>query len=100
MTLPLQPLHHLTQCLSAIHDGRHSDALGHLVDAAQILVDADAVVLLKKDPQGYQIAAQTGLRPQALGMRFISADHPRLAAIEQGGGWVRFDANSPLPDPR
>lgn len=58
-----------------------------------------AVVLLKQDRQVLRPIASTGLVREALGRRFITEQHPRLAAILASRTTVRFEPDSALPDP-
>lgn len=58
-----------------------------------------AVVLLQQDQQVLRPLASTGLVREALGRRFITEQHPRLAAILASRETVRFEPESTLPDP-
>ncbi|CAB0151470.1 Nitric oxide reductase transcription regulator NorR2 [Pseudidiomarina piscicola] len=58
-----------------------------------------AVVLLQQDQQVLRPIASIGLVREALGRRFITAQHPRLAAILSARETVRFEPDSTLPDP-
>lgn len=58
-----------------------------------------AVVLLKQEQDILKPLAATGLVREALGRRFIIAQHPRLATILAARDSVRFEPDSTLPDP-
>ncbi|WP_417657227.1 nitric oxide reductase transcriptional regulator NorR [Pseudidiomarina aestuarii] len=58
-----------------------------------------AVVLLQQDQQILRPIASIGLVREALGRRFVTEQHPRLAAILAARETVRFEPDSSLPDP-
>ena len=58
-----------------------------------------AVVLLQQDQQVLRPIASIGLVREALGRRFVTEQHPRLAAILAARETVRFEPDSALPDP-
>ncbi|WP_305805334.1 nitric oxide reductase transcriptional regulator NorR [Stenotrophomonas sp. YIM B06876] len=63
------------------------------------LLACDAVALLRLDGEQLVPLAVEGLSPDTLGRRFRLDQHPRLAAVMQGQGTVRFAADCGLPDP-
>lgn len=58
-----------------------------------------AVGLLKLEHEVLKPVAMHGLVREALGRRFVVAQHPRLAAILASRQAVRFEPDSTLPDP-
>ncbi|GHA20191.1 nitric oxide reductase transcriptional regulator NorR [Oceanisphaera arctica] len=60
---------------------------------------AGAVCLLRLDDDVLSPVAVDGLVREALGRRFVVAQHPRLAAILASRSTVAFAPNSTLPDP-
>jgi len=70
-----------------------------LVEAIQRAIPCDVIALLKLDGEYLHPVAVLGLKHQALARRFKLSQHPRLESIMQSQQLVRFDANSPLPDP-
>lgn len=70
-----------------------------LVDAARAALGSDATALLRVRDRELVPVAESGLSPDLLGRRFALAEHPRLQAICASDQPVRFDSDSPLPDP-
>jgi anaerobic nitric oxide reductase transcription regulator len=70
-----------------------------LLQVLRQLLPADAVALLRLDGEQLVPLAVEGLSADTLGRRFRLDQHPRLAAILQGAGTVRFAADCGLPDP-
>lgn len=58
-----------------------------------------AVVILKREQEMLRPIASVGLAREALGRRYLIAQHPRLAAITAAREAIRFEPDSPLPDP-
>lgn len=58
-----------------------------------------AIALLKLDDQTLHPIATIGLMDEALGRRFLLAQHSRLAATVYSLDALRFPVGSPLPDP-
>lgn len=58
-----------------------------------------AVVILKREQDVLRPIASVGLAKEALGRRFLIDQHPRLAAIAATREAIRFEPDSPLPDP-
>ncbi|MCA6063725.1 nitric oxide reductase transcriptional regulator NorR [Thalassolituus marinus] len=58
-----------------------------------------AVVLLRLRGDFLKPEATCGLAEEALGRRFVLAQHPRLAAIMTSADGLRFPTDSALPDP-
>lgn len=70
-----------------------------LLEAVRALLPCDAAALLRLDGATLVPLAVNGLSHDTLGRRFQVAAHPRLQALLQAPGPLRFPANSPLPDP-
>jgi len=70
-----------------------------LLEAVQRSFPCDAIALLELQGDLLLPRAVRGLAPDALGRRFPLDEQPRLQAIVQSRGIVRFPADSPLPDP-
>lgn len=70
-----------------------------LLEAVQRSFPCDAIALLELQGDVLIPRAVRGLAPDALGRRFALDDQPRLEAIIQSRGIVRFPSDSPLPDP-
>jgi len=79
----------------------HSTAtrLQNVVNTLRQYFNCDAVVLLKQSNKILEPIAMQGLVTDALGRRFVVAQHPRLAALVASRYAIRFEHNSPLPDP-
>ncbi|MGM0906329.1 MAG: nitric oxide reductase transcriptional regulator NorR [Pseudomonadota bacterium] len=73
--------------------------LQNLVNTLRRHFNCGAVVLLKLDNEVLQPVAIQGLVREALGRRFVVAQHPRLAALLASRSPVRFEHDSSLPDP-
>lgn len=73
--------------------------LQKLVTTLRRHFNCGAVVLLQQEQQVLRPIASIGLVREALGRRFISEQHPRLAAILAARETVRFEPDSQLPDP-
>ncbi|MEC6823315.1 nitric oxide reductase transcriptional regulator NorR [Photobacterium piscicola] len=72
----------------------------HLIDGIDQVFPCDASALFILDKEGLLTpVAVKGLSPAVLGRRFYPQAHPRLEAIMASKQPVRFDADSPLPDP-
>ncbi|PSV32212.1 nitric oxide reductase transcriptional regulator NorR [Photobacterium sp. GB-27] len=71
-----------------------------LIDGVEQVFPCDACALFVLDQQGFLTpVAVKGLSSAVLGRRFLPSSHPRLAKIMASKTPVRFDADSPLPDP-
>ena len=70
-----------------------------LLEAVRALLPCDAAALLRLDGATLVPLAVNGLSHDTLGRRFKVAEHPRLQALLQAPGPLRFPADSPLPDP-
>lgn len=70
-----------------------------LLQTLRLLLPCDAVALLKLDGESLVPLAVDGLSADTLGRRFRTESHPRLKAILQSAGPLRFPPDSPLPDP-
>ncbi|KZX77134.1 hypothetical protein A3715_11705 [Oleiphilus sp. HI0009] len=95
-TLILVKLHRV---LHAIAHNDKASAFHCLIEMVEAIFPCDAAVLLSGSADKLEIAAQKSLREESAQTTFFVQDHPRLDTILQGKDWVRFDANSPLPDP-
>ncbi|MFO7188569.1 MAG: nitric oxide reductase transcriptional regulator NorR [Pseudomonadota bacterium] len=77
----------------------HAVRLQRLVSTLRTHFRCGAVALLRLDGDCLCPVAVDGLVREALGRRFLVAQHPRLAAILASRAPTRFDPGSPLPDP-
>jgi len=70
-----------------------------LVAAIARSAPCDVIALLKLEGDYLVPVAQLGLKREAMARRFNVYQHPRLEKILYGSDTIRFDADSPLPDP-
>lgn len=71
-----------------------------LITAIVKVLPCDACALFILNTKGTLTpVAVEGLTSETLGMRFSTNNQPRLRAIVESRKPVRFDADSPLPDP-
>ncbi|WP_367848851.1 nitric oxide reductase transcriptional regulator NorR [Rhodoferax sp. WC2427] len=70
-----------------------------LLEAVRALLPCDAAALLRLDGATLVPLAVNGLSHDTLGRRFQVVEHPRLQALLQAPGPLRFPPDSPLPDP-
>ncbi len=70
-----------------------------LLHALRVLLPCDAAALLQLEGDVLVPLAVDGLSADTLGRRFRVDQHPRLAALLEADGPLRFPADSPLPDP-
>ncbi|KGH00922.1 transcriptional regulator [Comamonas thiooxydans] len=75
------------------------ERLRRLLAALRNLLPADAVALLKLEGEWLRPMAIDGLMPDTLGRRFRLGEHPRFAQLLAAGQAMRFEPDSPLPDP-
>lgn len=75
------------------------DRYRRLLAAVRQAVPADAACLLRLDGDALVPLAAHGLAAEALGRRYVLAEHPRLAVICAAPDPVVFPTDSPLPDP-
>lgn len=73
--------------------------LQKLVTSLHHYFSCGAVVLLRKEEDSLRPIAQQGLVKDALGRHFQLAQHPRLAMLCRSREAIRFEPDSPLPDP-
>lgn len=73
--------------------------LQRLVHSLRQHFHCGAVVLLQHDENCLRPLAAVGLVQEALGRRFETARHPRLAALLSRREPTWFEPGSPLPDP-
>lgn len=73
--------------------------LQNLVRTLRQHFQCGAVVLLKKEGDALLPIAMDGLVNEALGRRFVVAQHPRLATLLASRNAVLFEPGSNLPDP-
>ncbi len=71
----------------------------HLLEVLERVVPCDAAALLRYQDGALEALATRGLSSEALGHRFVVAEHPRLASIVASRDPVRFAADDPRPDP-
>lgn len=70
-----------------------------LLEALRVVLPSDAAALLRLDADTLVPLAVDGLSDDTLGRRFKAAEHPRLAALLEHAGPLRFAPDSELPDP-
>lgn len=73
--------------------------LQNLVKTLRQHFHCGAVVILKRDNDALRPIAIHGLVDEALGRRFVIAEHPRLATLLSSRNPVLFEPSSSLPDP-
>lgn len=73
--------------------------LQKLVSTLKNYFNCGAVVLLRKEDQALIPMANHGLVKEAFGRQFELAQHPRLAMLCAARTAIRFEPDSPLPDP-
>lgn len=73
--------------------------LQRLVQTLREYFNSGAVGLLRLDDDSLRPVATVGLVHEALGRRFVIAQHPRLAAIMASREPTWFEPDSRLPDP-
>lgn len=89
----------LNRALNAIVQNNKALAFDALVDMVKAIFPCDAAVLLQGSGSELRIASQQGLTEQSKQRIFNADEHPRLKQILSKQEWVRFDADSDLPDP-
>ena len=87
----------MTAGLASGHNDQ--DRFNKLLDAIRKAVQCDCVALLGLQGDTLVPLAIQGVTRDTLGRRFKVSDHPRFEHICQSKNVVRFDADSPLPDP-
>lgn len=75
------------------------DRFNRLLDAVRRVIQCDCVALLGLNGDTLTPLAIQGVTRDTLGRRFKVSDHPRFSQICQAQSAVKFDADSPLPDP-
>lgn len=70
-----------------------------LLDALRVPLPCHATAVLRLEGEWLVPLAVNGLSHDTLGRRFKVDEHPRLAALLEAPGPVRFAANCGLPDP-
>ncbi len=70
-----------------------------LLDAIRKTIQCDCIALMSLQNGMLTPLALQGLTKDTMGRRFKVSDHPRFEQICQSSHAVRFDADSPLPDP-
>lgn len=75
------------------------DRYGRLLEALQLAIPYDAATLMRLEGDTLVPVVARGLSDDALGRRFVIAEHPRLEVICKSTEPVRFPADSDLPDP-
>ena len=75
------------------------ERMRRLLAALRTLLPADAVALLRLEGEWLRPMAIDGLVPDTLGRRFRLSEHPRFAQLIAAGQAMRFEPDSPLPDP-
>ena len=82
-----------------VTDLPHAVRLQRLVRQLRAHFRCGAVALLRLEGDALQPLAVDGLVREALGRRFVVAEHPRLATILTSRQPVSFDHDTRLPDP-
>ena len=77
----------------------NKDRFERLLNTVRKTVPCDAVVLLARQGDRLKPLALQGLSPDTLGRRFEIDQHPRFQQICGSQTPVRFESDSPLPDP-
>ncbi len=77
----------------------NKDRFERLLTTVQKNIPCDAVVLLARQGGSLKPLALKGLSPDLLGRRFEIDQHPRFQKISRSTAPVRFESDSPLPDP-
>ena len=77
----------------------NTDRFERLLNTVRKTVPCDAVVLLTRQGDRLKPLALQGLSPDTLGRRFEIDQHPRFQQICGSQTPVRFESDSPLPDP-
>lgn len=77
----------------------NTDRFERLLNTVRKTVPCDAVVLLARQGDRLKPLALQGLSPDTLGRRFEINQHPRFQQICGSQTPVRFESDSPLPDP-
>ncbi|CCK77330.1 MAG: nitric oxide reductase transcriptional regulator NorR [Oleispira antarctica] len=77
----------------------NEDRFERLLTTVRKTISCDAVVLLARQGEQLKPLALQGLSSETLGRRFEINEHPRFQKIAQSTTPVRFESNSPLPDP-
>jgi len=80
---------------SLVANDRFERLLTHIRKA----INCDAVVLLTVQGDYLKPLALQGLSAETLGRRFEISEHPRFEAICRSNTPIRFESESPLPDP-
>ncbi|RJX69671.1 nitric oxide reductase transcriptional regulator NorR [Vibrio sinensis] len=70
-----------------------------LLDAIRKAIQCDCIALLRLQGDTLIPLAMQGVTRDTLGRHFVISEHPRFQAICHSKTPLRFDANSPLPDP-
>lgn len=92
-------MNHLSHFEDLFKEMPSTERLNRLVSSLQDIFQCGAVALLKLEGNALRTIAAKGLVAEALGRKFIISQHPRLNALANSTGALRFPANSPLPDP-
>ena len=77
----------------------NEDRFERLLTTVRKTIPCDAVVLLARQGEQLKPLALQGLSSETLGRRFEIVEHPRFQKISQSTHPVRFESDSPLPDP-
>jgi anaerobic nitric oxide reductase transcription regulator len=77
----------------------NKDRFERLLNTVRKTVPCDAVALLARQGDRLKPLALQGLSPDTLGRRFVIDQHPRFQQICSSQTPVRFESDSPLPDP-
>jgi len=75
------------------------DRYRRLLEAVRKAIPCDAAALLRLDGDVLIPVAAYGLRPEALGRRYVRREHPRLDIVCSAPEPVRFPPDTQIPDP-
>src|SRR5690554_4869366 len=89
-------MNHLSHFEGLFKEMPSTERLNRLVNSLQDIFQCGAVALLKLEGNALRTIAAKGLVAEALGRKFIISQHPRLNALANSTGALRFPANSPL----
>ncbi|MDB4955559.1 MAG: Sigma-54 dependent transcriptional regulator [Myxococcales bacterium] len=92
----LEPLLEVALDLSA--NLRPYERYRRLIAVARRMISCDAIALLRLEGEVLVPVAVDGLRGEAIARRFMPREHPRLAAILDANGPIRF-GDVAIPDP-
>ncbi|WP_304304302.1 nitric oxide reductase transcriptional regulator NorR [Pseudacidovorax intermedius] len=100
MTSPANPLALIAPLIADLaHDLPMELRCQRLLTVLRQLLPCDAAALLRLEGDALVPVSVQGLSPDTLGRRFAVAAHPRLRALLDAPGALRFPLDCALPDP-